>query len=213
MLNETAANHNTVDVPAQHTIPVAGGSNPDTLIQLKNRYILTPVKSGLMIIDQRRAHERILFEQYLRSFAMNYPVAQRTLFPETIELDQADHLILREIAGDLHTIGFDIRDFGGNTIVIAGYPADSKFENPRELLEVFLEKFKSTDNDIKVNVRERIARSLAVAGSVNYGETLSQEIMQEMVDGLFACESPGYSPSGKPIVVIMGIDEVEKRFR
>ena len=211
--DEAAANHDITGARSQTTIPNTGGSHPDALIQLKNRYILTPVKSGLMLIDQRRAHERILFEQYLRSFAMNYPVAQRTLFPETIEFDQADYLMLREIAGDLHTIGFDIRDFGGNTMVIAGYPADSKFENPRELLEVFLEKFKSTDNDIKVNVRERIARSLAVAGSVSYGETLSQEIMQELVDGLFACESPGYSPSGKPIVVIMGIEEVEKKFK
>jgi DNA mismatch repair protein MutL len=171
------------------------------------------VKSGLMLIDQRRAHERILYERYLRSFAMNYPVAQRTLFPETVELDQADYLILREIMEDLHAVGFDIRDFGSNTIVIAGYPDDSKFENPRELLEVFLDQFKSSGNDIKVNVRECIARSLAVAGSVNYGETLSQSLMQEIVDALFACESPGYSPSGKPIVIIMGIEEIDKRFK
>jgi DNA mismatch repair protein MutL len=166
-----------------------------------------------MMIDQRRAHERILFEQYLRSFAMNYPVAQRTLFPETVELDQADYLVLRDILDDLHAIGFDIRDFGSNTVVIAGYPADSKFENPRELLEVFLERFKGTDTDIKISVRERIARSLAVAGSLNYGEVLSQSLMQDLVDALFACESPGYSPSGKPIVIILGIDELEKKFK
>ncbi len=205
---------NRIEPAAQQTIPEQGkNSHQDSLIQLKNRYILTPVKSGLMMIDQRRAHERILFEQYLRTFAMNYPVAQRTLFPETIELDQADYLILREILDDLHTVGFDIRDFGSNTVVIEGYPADSKFENPRELLEVFLEKFKSTGSDIKTNVRERIARSLAVAGSVSYGETLPPGVMQELVDALFACESPGYSPSGKPVVVILGIDELEKRFK
>lgn len=198
---------------AQQTIPVQSNGANDALIQLKNRYILTPVKSGLMIIDQKRAHERILFEQYLRSLAMNFPVAQRTLFPETIELDQADYIVLREIMDDLHAIGFDIRDFGSNSVVIAGYPAESKFENPKELLEVFLEKFKSTDTDIKTSVREKIARSLAVAGSVNYGETLSHKMMQDLVDALFACESPGYSPSGKPIVVIMGIDEVEKKFK
>jgi len=201
------------EIPAQQTIPVINNSNADSLVQLKNRYILTPVKSGLMLIDQRRAHERILYERYLRSFAMNYPVAQRTLFPETVEIDQADYLVLREIMEDMHAIGFDIRDFGSNTIVIAGYPDDSKFENPRELLEVFLDQFKSSGNDIKINVRERIARSLAVAGSVNYGETLSQTLMQEIVDALFACESPGFSPSGKAIVVIMGIEEIEKRFK
>jgi DNA mismatch repair protein MutL len=198
---------------AQQSLPIRNSNHSETFIQLKNRYILTPVKSGLMLIDQRRAHERILYEQYIRSFAMNYPVAQRTLFPETVELDPADYLMLREIMEDLHTIGFDIRDFGSKTVVIAGYPADSHNENPKELLEVFLEKYKSTEADIKTSVRERIARSLAVAGAVNYSETLSQDVMQELVDGLFACESPGYSPSGKPIVVIMGIDEVEKRFK
>jgi DNA mismatch repair protein MutL len=197
----------------QQTIPVENKNGSDSFIQLKNRYLMTPVKSGLMVIDQRRAHERILYEQYLRSFAMNYPVAQRTLFPESVELDQADYLIVREITDDLHAIGFDVRDFGSNTIVIAGYPADSKFESPRELLEVFLEKYKTTDTDIKANVRERIARSMAVAGSVNYGETLSQSMMQELVDALFACESPGYSPSGKQVVVILTLEEIEKRFK
>lgn len=197
----------------QQTIPVESKNASDSFIQLKNRYLLTPVKSGLMVIDQKRAHERILYEQYLRSFAMNFPVAQRTLFPESVELDQADYLIIREIIEDLHAIGFDIRDFGSNTIVIAGYPADSKFETPRELLEVFLEKYKTTDTDIKTNVREKIARSMAVAGSVKYGETLSQSMMQELVDALFACESPGYSPSGKQVVVILGIDEIEKRLK
>jgi DNA mismatch repair protein MutL len=200
-------------IPEQQTIPVQSNGSADALIQLKNRYILTPVKSGLMMIDQKRAHERILFEQYLRSFAMNYPVAQRTLFPETVELDQADYVVLRDILEDLHAIGFDIRDFGSNTVVIAGFPADSKYENPKELLEVFLEQYNRTDADIKTSVREKIARSLAVAGSVNYGEPLSHKLMQEIVDALFACESPGYSPSGKPIVVILGIDEVEKKFK
>jgi|WetSurMetagenome_2_1015567.scaffolds.fasta_scaffold04890_5 DNA mismatch repair protein MutL len=212
--NSLSGTSGAIHRPEQQSFPVQSSSTAsDSIIQLKNRYLLTPVKSGLMIIDQKRAHERILFEQYLRSFAMNYPVAQRTLFPESVELDQADYLILCEIMDDLHAIGFDIRDFGTNTVVIAGYPADSKFEHPKELLEVFLEQYKSTNTNIKNSVRERIARSLAVAGSVNYGETLTQTLMQELVDALFACESPGYSPSGKPIVIIMGIDEVEKRFR
>jgi DNA mismatch repair protein MutL len=144
---------------------------------------------------------------------MNYPVAQRTLFPETVEMDPADYLMIREILDDLHTIGFDVRDFGSNSVVISGYPADTHNDHPKELLESFLEVYKSTEGDIKANVRERIARSMAIAGSVNYGETLSNALMQELVDSLFACESPGYSPSGKPIVVIMGIDEVEKRFK
>jgi|WetSurSiteA1Bulk_404760.scaffolds.fasta_scaffold01926_3 DNA mismatch repair protein MutL len=201
------------ELPEQQSLSIEHNRQPDSFVQLKNRYILTPVKSGLMMIDQRRAHERILYEHYIRSFAMNYPVAQHILFPETIELDQADYLILREIIDDLHTIGMDIRDFGSNTVVIAGYPADNHKESPRELLEVFLENYKSTEGDIKVSVRDRIARSMAIAGAINYGETLSQPVIQELIDNLFACESPGYSPSGKPVVVILGVEEIEKKFK
>jgi DNA mismatch repair protein MutL len=200
-------------LPDQPSLPIENLKQPDAFIQLKNRYILTPVKSGLMMIDQRRAHERILYEKYIRSFAMNYPVAQRTLFPVTIDLDQSDYIILKEIIEDLHTIGFDIRDFGASTIVIAGYPAHNHEENPKELLELFLEYFKSTEGDIKISVRDKIARSMALAGAVGYGESLSQPVMQELIDNLFACEAPGYSPSGKPVVVIMGIDEIEKKFK
>jgi DNA mismatch repair protein MutL len=197
----------------QQELPFSGNRQNDTFIQIKNRYILTPVKSGLMMIDQHRAHERILFEKYIYSLAMNYPLAQHTLFPETIELDQADYLIFQEILDDLLTIGFDIRDFGSNTVVISGYPADSHNENPREMIEIFLERYKSTESDIKISVREKIARSLASAGAIKDGEQLTPEVMQDLVDNLFACESPGYSPSGKPVVVILGMEEMEKRFK
>ncbi len=199
--------------PEQQQLSLTPQNHTDTFIQLKCKYILTPVKSGLMVIDQHRAHERILFEKFIRSLAMNYPLAQHTLFPETIELNEADYIILKEIMEDLHTIGFDIRDFGSNSIVIGGYPGDSHNENPRDLIEKFLEIYKSTETDIKTSVREKIARSLASAGAFNYGEVLSPIAMQDLVDNLFACESPGYSPSGKPVISIIGIEELERKFK
>jgi DNA mismatch repair protein MutL len=207
------SNTNQSEPTGQQELSLTHQNHTDTFIQLKNKYILTPVKSGLMLIDQHRAHERILFEKFIQSLAMNYPLAQHTLFPETIELDQADYLILREILDDLHAIGFDIRDFGSNSIVIGGYPGDSHNENPRDLIEKFLEKYKSTAGDIKISVREKIARSLASTGAVGYGETLSPAAMQDLVDNLFACESPGYSPSGKPVITIIGIEELERKFK
>ena len=199
--------------PEQQQLSLTPQNHTDTFIQLKCKYILTPVKSGLMVIDQHRAHERILFEKFIRSLAMNYPLAQHTLFPETIELNEADYIILKEILDDLHTIGFDIRDFGSNSIVIGGYPGDSHNENPRDLIEKFLEIYKGTETDIKVSVREKIARSLASAGAFSYGEVLSPIAMQDLVDNLFACESPGYSPSGKPVISIIGIEELERKFK
>jgi DNA mismatch repair protein MutL len=189
------------------------GNQAGTYIQLKNRYVLTPVKSGLMFIDQKRAHERVLYERYIKSLALNRPVAQKTLFPVAVELEAADYLMLHEIMTDLLAIGFDIRDFGSNTIVIGGYPAESHHADPRELIEVFLEHYKQTGTDISTGVRERIARSLASAGAIRYGETLSSQAMQELIDSLFACENPNYSPAGKPIVSIITLEELEKKLK
>lgn len=226
--NDIAANWEKLYVPTGMEPPVESSANaeqtdqsalnfpdnnPDSFIQLRNRYILTPVKSGLMMIDQKRAHERILYEQYIQCFTIHFQIAQQTLFPETIELDHTDYLIIKEMLDDLQKIGFDIRDFGNNTIVIAGYPSDSRFENAGELIEGFLAQYKNTGMDITIPQKEKIACSLAVSGAINYGYPLSQEKMQELVDRLFACESPAFSPMGKQVVVILPMEEVERKFK
>jgi DNA mismatch repair protein MutL len=191
-------------------VSAAGDEN---FIQLKGRYIVTPVKSGLMLIDQKRAHERVLFETYIRSFALNTPAAQRSLFPETIELDQADFMILKEIADDLRTIGFDLSDFSGNSFVVNGCPVSNNKLTARELVERFLEQYKSTAFDVQSNAREKMASSLALANAIDYGEKLTREAMRELVDNLFACEQPNYSPSGKPVVSIIALEDLENQFR
>ncbi|MBN2273531.1 MAG: DNA mismatch repair endonuclease MutL [Bacteroidales bacterium] len=181
-------------------------------LQLKNKYILTAVKSGLMIIDQRRAHERILFEKYLQIMAHNHAVAQQTMFPETLELEPSDYLMIKELFNDLHTLGFDIRDFGSNSIVLNGCPADMQNPDPKGLVESILEEFKNKQHDIKINARERLMMSLASAAAVNYGKSLSDAEMQELIDRLFACENPNYSPSGHPVVSIISLEEIERKF-
>ncbi len=181
-------------------------------LQLKNRYVLTAVKSGLMVIDQHRAHERILYEQYLRTLAHNHSVAQQTLFPETLELDPSDYLMTLELADDLHALGFDVRDFGGNTVVLNGCPADLKNPNPKELLESILNEYKSKQTDIKIKARERLIMALAAASAIRYGKALSPEEMQELVDRLFACENPNYSPGGHSVISIIPLEEIGKKF-
>ena len=119
----------------------------------------------------------------------------------------------QEIADELHTVGFDLNDFGTNTFVVNGCPLSSNNLTARELIDRFLEQYKSTGSDIKSNARERMASALARANSIDYGEKLTREAMRELVDSLFACEEPNYSPSGKPVVSIMMLEELEKRFR
>ncbi len=188
----------------------AGGGH---FFQFKNRYILTPVKSGLMIIDQKRAHERILFESFLEQAGQGKQASQKNLFPVTLELDAADHLLLTELMEPLRSMGFEIRDLGNYAVIVDGVPGFISHTDPKPWIEQMLESYKSTGQDPGTNQQERIARSLAVASAIPYGKALSPEEMQHLVDSLFASRSPNYSPSGKPVLYILPMEEFEKWFK
>ncbi len=181
-------------------------------LQLKGKFILTPVKSGLMVIDQRKAHIRILFEQYVRNLAMNQSVCQRSLYPSQIDLNNEDYLLVLEILEDLNGLGFEISDLGSNTIVINGVPESGTHLSTEQLVEQMIEEYKQTENTVKGNIKERIAYSLAKSAAISYGETITDTEMRHIVDELFACENPNYTPSGKKILSILNLDEIEKLF-
>jgi len=181
--------------------------------QLKNKYILTPIRSGLMIIDQRKAHERILFEKFMNSLENHQGIAQQTLFPQTIELNASDYTLLQVILEDVKALGFDIREFGKKTFVINGTPADIQNCDPKELLENLLANYKTNQLDVKLKIRENLAKSLAKASAVNYGKSLSYEEMSSIIDQLFACNIPNFTPDGKPIISVLETQELENRFK
>ncbi len=205
------------ETPAQFLFQKAPGIEDETLsqnfVQLKNKYILCTVKSGLMVIDQKRAHERILYEKYLNSLEINLGVAQKDLFPQTVELSASDYTTLIEILDELSRLGFDIQDIGHHSIIINGYPANSGNSNPQEMIEILLEEYKASERNIQAGVKERIAKSLAVAAAIHYGKNLTKEEMREIIDSLFACKIPNYSPSGKPVVSILNLSEIENMFK
>jgi DNA mismatch repair protein MutL len=184
-----------------------------SLLQLKNRYILSPVKSGLMVIDQRRAHERILYEKFLRTVKSGSIIAQQQLYPVSMELTANDLVLVRELAEELAAFGFDIREFGKQSIIISGCPVDAGNADPATMIESLLSEYKSSGSAFRAGPREKIALNLARSSAINYGKPLTREEMQEIVDKLFACAEPGYSPEGKPVLVIIGNEEIEKRFR
>ncbi|MCT4603709.1 MAG: hypothetical protein N4A59_12540, partial [Marinifilum sp.] len=181
--------------------------------QLKNKYILTPIRSGLMIIDQRKAHERILFEKFMNSLDNHQGIAQQTLFPQTIELNASDYTLLQVILEDVKALGFDIREFGKKTFVINGTPADIQNCDPKELLENLLANYKTNQLDVKLKVRENLAKSLAKASAVNYGKSLTNEEMSSIIDQLFACNVPNFTPDGKPVISVLETQELENRFK
>jgi DNA mismatch repair protein MutL len=186
------------------------GTAASEYLQVKSKYILTSVKSGLMVIDQKKAHERILFENYLRNMAMNKAVTQRSLYPDKLDLNHEDYLLVQDLMDDLQIIGFDISDLGSNTIVVNGLPELASEHSAAELIEQLLEEYKQTQNSIEGTLKERVAASLAIASAIPSGKFLGQTEMQSLVDELFACENPNYSPSGKKTLTIINITDLEK---
>lgn len=183
------------------------------LFQIKNKYILCPVKSGLMMIDQKRAHERILFERLMDNLSSNKSSGQTSMFPVTVEMSPADYLLLKEIEDDINLLGFDFRHLGNNVISINSQPAENGFSNPGEMLKTVLEVYKNTETDPATGMKEKVASAMARAYAIPYGKVLSQSEMEDLFDSLFACSAPNYSPAGKPVINIITLEELDKRFK
>jgi DNA mismatch repair protein MutL len=188
------------------------GQGDRGFMQLQNRYIITKVKSGLMVIDQQAAHERILFERYLDRIEQKKGMAQQQLFPHTVKLSAPDTELVNELLGEISLLGFIIEPFGPNTFIINGTPADLPDENIQELLENVLENYKKNQLGLKLDRKSNLARSMARNLAIRPGKVLMTEEMQSLVDDLFACRVPNLSPSGKTITVIIGTDDLDKRF-
>ncbi len=180
-------------------------------MQLRNKYILCPVKSGLMVIDQKRAHQRVLYEKFAGILTEKGKSSQTTLFPVTIDLSAGDMLVVEEISDALVSLGFEIRQLGKNEISVTGIPADSWNPDPAEMVKILIEEYRASDGNNEMGTLERAAASLAMASSINHGTELSLEEMSTLFDSLFACSNPNYSPSGKPIINIISTAELEKR--
>jgi DNA mismatch repair protein MutL len=184
-----------------------------TCFQFKNKYILTPVKSGLMVIDQRRAHERILYENFMAILDNNVIASQQQLFPQTFELNAADAELLRSVLDDLKSLGFDVREFGNNSFIINGTPGMLNYSSPLEVIEGLLEDLKSTATDFKEKAREKIAASLARASAIPYGYVMKPEEIGQMIDQLFGCSTPNFSPAGKQVLTIIPVEQFEKMLK
>jgi DNA mismatch repair protein MutL len=182
------------------------------ILQLKQKYILSPVKSGLMVIDQKRAHERILFEQFMEVLQSESVASQQQLFPQTLELDTGDAELLKNILDDLLSLGFDIREFGKNTFIISGTPGVLDVSSPEIIVEKLLEEYKNSPVDAKTKAKEQVAISLAKASALDYGTELKQEEIDHLIDNLFACATPNYSPEGKKVLTIIPLEDIEKSF-
>jgi DNA mismatch repair protein MutL len=182
-------------------------------LQFKNKYILTPVKSGLMVIDQRRAHERILFEDFMRIIDNHLSISQRQLFPAKLELNAVDKEILIVLNEDLRSLGFEIRQGEGDDFFVDGIPAQLSHLNAADLVEKLIGDFKNRPVDVKEEIKEHLAMLLSQSAAINYGVSLKPEEISDLFNHLFACSTPNYSPSGKIVVSIVSFPDFEKLLR
>jgi len=195
-----------------HENGIAKHNETPFLVQLHNKYILTQIKSGLMIIDAHVAHERILYELALKSFEANIPFSQRLLFPKSLKLDPADYDLAKELESYLVNLGFEIKFQSKNTIVIVGIPSDVKVEGESETLLGILHEYRKNEQFSQLEVRDNLAKSYSCKAAIKAGDRLNENEMRILVDKLFATSMPYVCPHGRPIVIKIPLEEFDKRF-
>lgn len=182
------------------------------LFQIHNRYIMRQVRSGLMVLDQQFAHERILYEKFLNQLKNKSAESQQDLFPQTVSLSAADFALVLEMEQEITALGFRFEVFGKNTIVVNGVPSSLPSTGGKALFEGLIEQFKINQTDLSIPLKENLARSLAKRAGIKAGQRLMKEEMKALIDGLFACSTSNYTPDGIPTFFIFELRKIESYF-
>lgn len=181
-------------------------------LQLKHTYILTPSREGLMIIDQHRAHKRILYDSYLTKVREKALVCQTTMFPEVVELSAAQDAVLTDILPSLEELGFSLAPLGDRSWSINGVPSVLTGTNPRDTLLGMIECVTESGEELASSLHERIALSMARSSAIRRGQPLTATEMDKLISDLFRLPSPGRTPDGKTIFTVVNLDDISKLF-
>ena len=182
------------------------------VMQLKGRYILSPAKSGLTVVDQHRAHVRILYDRYLDLARLDALSTQRVIFPEVLELSPSQSVFLEGIAGELSSLGFDISFLGDNSWTVNGLPSVLNDVNPRELMMAMLDTVMDSGEKLGESMRERIAFSMAKSAAIKPGQQLTSAEMDHILSDLFKLATPNYTPDGKLVLSVIATDDIARLF-
>jgi DNA mismatch repair protein MutL len=182
-------------------------------IRIRNKYIATSVKSGLMLIEQRRAHVRILYERFREEIKNASVTVQKLLYPFQTELPAEEFSLVCELLSHFQNSGFDLGILGKNKIVVSGVPAFLSEQNPEVLFGKIIEQLRTHEYQPKEGIVDYISEILAEAAAIPHGKKLSDEEINHLTESLFACSSPNFSPSGKTIITIINYEEIDKKFK
>jgi DNA mismatch repair protein MutL len=180
--------------------------------QAHNKYIISQIRNGLMIIDQHVAHERILYERVLANFENSLPSIQQLLFPETLEFSASDYSLVKDLQTHLERLGFDMKLFGKNTVVIEGIPADVRIGKEKKILQDVLDEFKNNEHAGMTDARDNLAKSFACKAAIKAGDSLNIAEMVVLIEHLFLTKMPFVCPHGRPVIIKIPLEELDKRF-
>ena len=197
-------------LPAREAGPAPGSR----AVQALGRFVLVPVKSGVLLIDQEAARERILYEEYTANLGQTGGASQALLFPRPVSFSPADFAVLQELTEPLHALGFRFSEFGRHTVAVEAIPAGMAAQGEKELLEGLVEQFRTAPGPLKLDRREQLARALArrVAASTAAAR-LPETELNALADRLFACQVPGYTPDGRKTLVLLDGQQLSEFFR
>ena len=179
--------------------------------QIHNKYLITEITSGILVIDQHVAHERILYEKVKKAFDSKPLPSQSTLFPKTMKFDPEDYSKLLDVVPYLEKIGYKMREFGNNSIIIEGVPSEVKLGDEEEVINDILDRYIEYKK-LSSSYIDYIAATYSCKAAIKAGDYLEEDERAKLIDNLFATENPYYCPHGRPIVVSIKTDELDKRF-
>ncbi|ACF12297.1 DNA mismatch repair protein MutL [Chlorobaculum parvum NCIB 8327] len=191
--------------------PVAPDKEPK-IWQLHNKYIICQIKTGLMIIDQHVAHERVLYERAIDVMNEAVPNSQQLLFPQKIDLKPWQYEVYEEISEELYRLGFTIRPFGGLSVMIEGVPPDVRDGNEATILQDMIAEYQENASKLKLEKRDNLAKSYSCRNAIMTGQKLDVEQMRMLIDRLFATRMPYVCPHGRPVIIRLSLGELDRMF-
>ena len=192
--------------------PAPAFERSHTHLQYRGRYILTETSAGLMVVDQRRAHVRVLYNRYMQQGREHRGASQQLLFPEMLQFSPADASLVTEIADELSAFGFDITSLGGTSFSLQGVPADLHGQDMQRLFAELLTSLREEGNRPDEELSHRLALTMARSAAITVGQVLSQEEMEHLLVELLDSDNPNLTPDGKPVIAVIAAEDVDKRF-
>lgn len=182
-------------------------------IQWNRRYIIVPGESEMLMVDQQRAHRRILFERYFHAIEKRSGSIQQLLFPEVIELSDTDFHLMKEILEDVRALGFDIEEFGSRAYQVLGIPSDANVSDAEKLMQEFLENLKNEQINLGLTSKQKLAWAMAESTSIKYGQMLTLPEMKDLVQRLMACNQPQFAQGNKVVYIRVTTDQIDQQFK